>query len=87
MAAWSPPQKNRESSIDRRRRSCRQDMPATEDTRGFGTLIRQFREIEAIKSRLIRAGVLNGDATTEQVEAALRKIVPTDAFGRRQADR
>jgi ABC-type polar amino acid transport system ATPase subunit len=50
------------------------------DGRGFGTLIRQFREFEAIKTKLIRVGMLSGDATPAQVEEALRKVLPADAF-------
>jgi hypothetical protein len=52
----------------------------TSDGRGFGTLIRQFREFEAIKTKLIRVGMLSGDATPAQVEEALRKVLPADAF-------
>jgi len=55
-----------------------------QDTRALGTLIRQFRELDSIKSKLIRAGMLNADATLGDVEAALKKLVPADAFGKKQ---
>jgi hypothetical protein len=55
-----------------------------QDGRGFGTLIRQFREFEAIKTKLIRVGMLSGDATPAQVEEALRKVLPAEAFAKRR---
>jgi hypothetical protein len=53
------------------------------DSRTFGALIRQYREIEAIKGRLIREGLLDQTATSSDVENALRKLVPADAFRQR----
>jgi hypothetical protein len=61
-------------------------MPEPEtDKRTFGALIRQYREIEAIKGRLIREGMLDQTATSADVENALRKLVPPDAFRQRES--
>lgn len=49
-----------------------------EDKRNLSQLVRQFQLLEGVKNRLVRAGVLNADATTVQVEAALRQLIPPD---------
>lgn len=49
-----------------------------DDKRNLSQLVRQFQLLEGVKNRLVRAGVLNADADTEQVEAALRKLIPAD---------
>jgi hypothetical protein len=49
-----------------------------EDKRNLSQLVRQFQLLEGVKNRLVRAGVLSADATTDQVEAALRTLIPAD---------
>lgn len=49
-----------------------------EDARNLSQLVRQFQLLEGVKNRLVRAGVLNADATTAQVEEALRTLIPAD---------
>jgi hypothetical protein len=43
-------------------------------------LVRQFQLLEGVKNRLVRAGLVSGNATTQEVETALRKLIPPD-FG------
>lgn len=49
-----------------------------DDKRNLSQLVRQFQLLEGVKNRLVRAGVLNADATTVEVETALRKLIPSD---------
>ncbi len=53
---------------------------ADADSRTLANVIRQYQQLEAIKNRLVRNGVLNADASVEEVEAALRKMIPADLF-------
>lgn len=53
------------------------------DTRTLSQLVRQFQLLEGVKTRLIRMGRLSGDANVDQVEAALRQLVPADMFAKR----
>lgn len=46
------------------------------DTRNLSQLVRQFQLLEGVKNRLVRAGLLSGDATPAQIEEALRKLIP-----------
>lgn len=41
-------------------------------------LLRSFERLEVIKNKLIKQGVLNGDATPAQVLQKLREILPPD---------
>ena len=52
------------------------------DNRTLANVIRQYQQLEAIKNRLVRSGVLNADASVEEVEAALRKMIPADLFAK-----
>lgn len=52
-----------------------------DDNRPAQTVIRQYERIEQIKTKLIKQGTLNGDATPQQVVAALRSAIPPDLFG------
>lgn len=54
------------------------------DSRNLSQLVRQFQLLEGVKNRLVRAGLLNADATPEMVKAALQKLIPTD-FGSQRA--
>lgn len=49
-----------------------------DDKRNLSQLVRQFQLLEGVKNRLVRAGALSADATTAQVEAALRTLIPAD---------
>jgi hypothetical protein len=53
-------------------------MPQAEDKRTVSQLLRQFDRLEAAKTRLVKAGLLNGDATPQMVVAKLRDIIPAD---------
>jgi hypothetical protein len=48
------------------------------DKRNLSQLVRQFQLLEGVKNRLVRAGALSADATTADVEAALRTLIPSD---------
>lgn len=52
------------------------------DNRTMQTVIRQWQQLEQIKSRLVRAGLLSADATPQQVEQVLRQVVPADLFAK-----
>jgi len=41
-------------------------------------LLRAFERIEGIKSKLVKQGLVNGDATHEQVLAKLRQMIPQE---------
>lgn len=43
-----------------------------EDTRTDAELLRQWERLSKVKNQLIKAGMLNGDATAADVMAALR---------------
>ncbi len=51
-----------------------------EDTRTLGQVIRQYQTVEQIKGRLIKMGLLEGDATAADVEKALKKLIPVGTF-------
>lgn len=44
-------------------------------------LLRQWREVEAIRRQLIKRGLLDSKATAEDVVAAIRKAIPSNLFG------
>jgi len=41
-------------------------------------LLRAWERIATIKNQLVKAGILNGDATPAQVLAKLKEVVPTE---------
>ena len=52
-----------------------------EDPRPPMLVVRQYKELEQIRQRLIRQGHLDEDASAEEVIECLRKRVPVDLFG------
>jgi len=50
------------------------------DGRTAATLIRQWEKLESIKHKLIKLGLLSGDATPAALLAKLREVVPADLF-------
>jgi len=55
-------------------------MPETTDTRTAVKVIRQYEKLQSIKNNLIKQGLLTGDATPQQILAALRTIIPPEIF-------
>jgi len=53
-------------------------MSETEDKRTTSQLLRQFDRLEAAKAKLVKAGVVTGDASPQTVIAKLRQIIPAD---------
>lgn len=53
---------------------------AAGDTRSAQQVVSQFRKIQEIKRVLVKEGTLNGDATPQQVLAALRSQIPKELF-------
>lgn len=50
------------------------------DERSLSQLIRQFQLLEGVKGRLIKMGAISADATSEQLVASLKTVVPADLF-------
>lgn len=48
------------------------------DKRSTATLFRQFEKLENVKHKLIKLGILSGDATPAQVIEQLRRLLPPD---------
>lgn len=46
--------------------------------RTASTLLRQWEKISAVKSQLVKQGLLDGDATPAQVLEKLRQLLPAD---------
>jgi len=55
-------------------------MAEVEDKRTTKVLFAQWRKLQDVKGSLIKAGILNADATPQQVIAALRATLPADVF-------
>lgn len=51
-----------------------------EDPRTVNELCKQWRKLQEIRRQLTRDGHINGDATTDDVVAALRKAIPPELF-------
>lgn len=56
--------------------------PTEPDGRSPGTLVRQWKDIQSVKTQLIKEGVLDGNATVAEVVAALRNLIPADYSSR-----
>jgi len=50
------------------------------DARTANTIIRQWEKLESIKHKLIKAGMLSGDAAPAAIIAKLRETIPADLF-------
>lgn len=50
------------------------------DERAAGTLLRQWERINSVRSQMVKAGLIDGDATPAQVLARLREILPIDVM-------
>lgn len=48
------------------------------DTRTVSQVLRQFDRIEVAKAKLVKQGLINGDASPEQVVQKLREVIPAD---------
>lgn len=48
------------------------------DERTPAQVIRDFKVIRELRAQMVRDGMVNGDATPEQMVAKLREIVPHD---------
>jgi len=55
-------------------------MSEIEDTRTTKQLITQWRKLEEIRRSLVRAGIINGDATPAEIVQALRIAIPPGTF-------
>lgn len=55
-------------------------MPETTDVRTPQQILRQWEKLEQVKRQLVKAGLLNGDATPAMILAKLRELVPPDIF-------
>jgi hypothetical protein len=51
-----------------------------EDTRSVKQLLTEWRKLEEVRRSLTRHGLLNGDATPQDVINALRKAIPPHVF-------
>ncbi len=51
-----------------------------EDKRTIATILRQYEKLEQIKNKLIKQGLLDGNATPQLVLAKVREIVPPEVF-------
>lgn len=56
--------------------------PAPADTRTAGSLLASWRTLKTVKNDLIKEGVVDGEATTDQVLEALRRLLPAEQFCR-----
>jgi hypothetical protein len=54
-------------------------MPTPEQT-STTSLLRGWERINTIKNQLVKAGLLNGDATPAMVLAKLREVVPAEVI-------
>ncbi len=50
------------------------------DTRSTTEVLTQWRKLEEIRRSLVRNGMINGDATPEEIIDALRRQIPADLF-------
>ena len=50
------------------------------DTRTPAELVKQHEKLGKVRRELVRQGLLNGDATADEVIACLRKSIPAEMF-------
>lgn len=50
------------------------------DPRNARQVMRDYERFQAMKARLVRDGLVNDDATPQQVIDAMRRLVPADIF-------
>ena len=55
-------------------------MPEVSDSTSTTKLLRGWERINTIKNQLVRAGLLNGDATPAMVPAKLPEAVPAEVI-------
>lgn len=48
------------------------------DTRSMQQVITQWRKIQEVKRSFVKQGLLNGDATPQQILDTLRRQIPAD---------
>jgi len=53
-----------------------------DDNRTANAVLREWEKLSKVRGQLVRAGLLNGDATPQDVIECLRKQIPADLFAK-----